>query len=163
MPDFYIFGTVLLFFSKIVSCPQKVLSSSFLIFYNRMYVNKSTRVPILHFRHYATISEKNSSKISSFFQKKALLLYIAPTLDVLALFFTVNSWCSKTHCWSSQRASKNRPGSTCWNCFNFWHVLYFNASNSNHGYLKLLRHNLCKKKFLLYSTFIKLLERCIEV
>ena len=59
------FGIVRLF-SKIFQCLKRVPISSFLIFCNRIYVNKAQRVPFYIFRHYATFSERKKSKISSF-------------------------------------------------------------------------------------------------
>ena len=47
-------------------CPQRVPPSSFLIFCNGMYVNKSRRIPFYIFRHYATFFERNFK----FFAKK---------------------------------------------------------------------------------------------
>ena len=47
-PLWIFFGNVRLFFDNF-KCPQRVPPSSFLIFYNGMYVNKSRRVPLLHY------------------------------------------------------------------------------------------------------------------
>ena len=72
---------------------QEKCPSSFLIFCNRMYVNKSKRVdsnkPLLHFSALCDIFRKKNSKISYFFQKMFCdfgALDIAPTWTGSGLF-----------------------------------------------------------------------------
>ena len=52
------FSALCEFFSKNFLMSQKSPPSSFLIFCNRMYVNKSQRAPFGIFRHYAIFSER---------------------------------------------------------------------------------------------------------
>ena len=72
VPPFRFFSALCDFFFEKFLMSQKSPPSSFLIFCNRMYVNKSQRVPLLHFRHYASFSKK---KYGLFFFKKTIILF----------------------------------------------------------------------------------------
>ena len=73
-PPFVFFWHCTIFFiENILMSPKGSPPSSFLIFCNRMYVNKSKRVPpFKFFRYYATFSKR---KNSSFFSKKCFALF----------------------------------------------------------------------------------------
>ena len=80
------------FFSKKILMSQKGPPSSFFIFCNWMYVNKSQRVPLLHFSALCDFFFERIFffKNYKFFSKKIFCSFwaldMAPTLDVLVLF-----------------------------------------------------------------------------
>ena len=76
-PLWIFFGTVWLFFRIFFKCPQRVPPSRFLIFCNRMYANKSRRVPPFTFfstmQHFS--KEKKFKNFKFFPQKKCFSLF----------------------------------------------------------------------------------------
>ena len=79
-PLWIFFGTVRLFFENCFMHP-KGPPSSFLIFCNGMYVNKSRRVPFYIFRHYATFFERKKFKTFTFFQNVLRFLSLRYSAD----------------------------------------------------------------------------------